>query len=173
MSDVMNTRDKKSSRLNPVFWLMFLLPGLAVAGGLVTVAIAFTHADRKLPPQYHWEGDHLDADFARASRAAEQGLAGTLEVHAAQKLCVVNLPAAGAESLLLLLTHSDDAGLDRQLRLQRVRPGVYQTECEAPPAAKWRISLGDDANTWAIRARAEGLLTQVPLRARNPAGSGP
>ena len=36
-------------RDNPVFWLIWLLLGAAVIGGLATLAIALRHADRQLP----------------------------------------------------------------------------------------------------------------------------
>ena len=127
----MTMSDSRPARRNPVFWLMFALPGLAVVGGISTVVIAFGHADRALPAAYHWEGASLDADFERARRAAAQGLAATLQVRADEHLCVIRMadtPTSPA-SLRLLLTHSDDAGLDRQLRLPRVRPGEYATTC--------------------------------------------
>jgi hypothetical protein len=162
-----------STRRNPVFWLMFALPGLAVVGGISTVVIAFGHADRALPPAYHWEGANLDADFERARRAASQGLSATLQVHAAGKWCRVRMadsPTSPA-SLRLLLTHSDDADLDRQLRLPRVRPGEYEAACEAIPDGKWRITLDDEAGTWTIRSQVDGALAHVELRARDPGGT--
>ena len=167
--------DASSTRLNPVFWLMFLLPGAAVVGGVATVLIAFESGDRALPAAYHWEGAGLDADFARARRAVELGLQASLELRGAEGLCVVRLRGAGADpgadALRLLLTHSDDAGFDRQLRLQRLEPGLYQAACKSVPAAKWRISLDDAAGDWTIRARAEGALAYVELPARSPEGT--
>lgn len=169
----MTMSDTTPTRWNPVFWLMFVLPGLAVIGGIVTVAIAFGHADRTLPAAYHWEGANLDADFERARRAAAQGLAATLQIRADESRCVIRMvdtPASPA-SLRLLLTHSDDAGLDRQLRLPRVRPGEYETACRAIPDGKWRISLDDEAGTWTIRSQVDGALAHVELRARDPGGA--
>ena len=167
--------DAPAARLNPVFWLMFLLPGAAVVGGVATVLIAFQSGDRALPAAYHWEGAGLDADFARARRAVELGLQASLDLRGAEGRCVLRLRGArtepDAESVRLLLTHSDDAGLDRQLRLQRLEPGLYQATCEAMPAGRWRISLDDAAGDWAIRARAEGTLAHLELRARSPEGA--
>jgi hypothetical protein len=169
----MTMSETRPTRRNPVFWLIFALPGLAVVGGLVTVAIAFVHADRTLPSAYHWEGANLDADFERARRAAAQGLAATLQIRSAENLCVIRMadrPASPA-SLRLLLTHSDDAGLDRQLRLPRVRPGEYQAACDGIPDGKWRIALDDEAGTWMIRSQVDGALAHVELRARDPGGA--
>ena len=57
-------------RNNPVLWLIWVLLGSAVIGGLATLAIATHRADRQLPPDYHWEGQNLDRDFERARYAA-------------------------------------------------------------------------------------------------------
>jgi hypothetical protein len=165
--------DPKPKRLNPVFWLMFLLPGLAVAGSLVTVVIAFRHGDTKLPAAYHWEGANLDADFERARRAAAQAMSATLEIRAAENLCVIRFGSGSpaTDAVVLLLTHSDDASLDRQIRLRR-EGDEFQAACDAVPEGKWRIALADDAGTWAIRAHVAGSLARVDLRARHPDGPG-
>lgn len=167
----MTMNDSDSKRRNPVFWLIFLLPGAAVVGGLATVFIAYANADRALPQAYHWEGDALDADFARARQAAELGVRATLEVAGAEQQCRVRLEGADPAAVLLLLTHSDDAAQDRQLRLPRLSPGLYQAPCAVLPAARWRISLDDESGRWSIRAHAEGVLARVELTARDPHGN--
>ena len=45
---------------------MWVLLGAAVIASLATLAIALRDADRPLPAAYHWEGEHLDRDFALA-----------------------------------------------------------------------------------------------------------
>lgn len=163
-------------QFNPVFWLMWLLPGAAVIGGLATLAIALRNGDRPLPTSYHWEGERLDADFARARRAAQLGIAVQLDLSGAGGQCVVSLtPAsAGGDALELLLTHGVDVGLDRMLRLTRVDEGTssarYRAPCAVPPSGRWRISLQDAAGSWALRAGADNLRAPFALRARMPEG---
>ena len=158
-------------RKNPVFWLMWAIPGAAVLAGLGMVAIATQGADRALPEMYHWEGARLDADFERARLAARLRLVATLELRDGH--CVVSLEnAPPAESLRLQLTSSNDAASDRALMLVRAPDGEYRAQCAPLPAGRWRVALHDAAEGWALRERFEGELTRLQIRARDPAGEG-
>lgn len=158
------------SRFNPVFWLMWLLPASAVVAGLATLGIALRGADRALPVEYHWEGERLDADFGRARSAAALGVEITLGVEAGQcRALARNLPLEPA-ALNLLLTHGEDAGLDRRVRLTRVAANDYRGPCAPLGAGKWRVAVADDAAQWALRGAFEGEFAGLMLRARNPDG---
>jgi hypothetical protein len=168
----MNTESAiPSPRRNPVFWIMWLLPAATVVAGFVTLAIALDGADRPLPADYHWEGDRLDADFARARNAEALGLASTLEVRDGS--CRVNLHGSANDpaSLNLLLTHGSDAGLDRRLRLARTGAGEYRAACAPLDAGKWRVLLDDDSSRWLLRGVADGRFERLDLRARQPDGN--
>lgn len=167
---------KHTLRNNPVFWLMWLLPASAVAAGFVTLAIAARDADRALPASYHWEGERLDADFARLQAAAAQRLVVAIEF-GEQGECVVRLSAANAGSadaaaepaaLTLLIASGTDVSLDQQLRLPRVAAGEYRASCVALPPGRWRLELRDEAQTWSIRGRLQTPAARVELRARDP-----
>ncbi|MEO8065023.1 MAG: FixH family protein [Pseudomonadota bacterium] len=162
--------EKSQLRSNPVFWIMWALPGATVFAGLATLGIALHSADRPLPPAYHWEGDRLDQDFALARNAAASGAGLHFEAPRAGGYCLATLSHAPADAafLYLQLTHGSNADLDRTLRLQRVEAGKYGSECQAIPAGRWRISVEDDARTWSLRGTAGGHLEQVELRARDP-----
>lgn len=157
-------------RANPVFWLMWLLPGAAVVAGLSTLAIALEGADRPLPEAYHWEGERLDADFARQRAALTRGVRVIFE--AANGSCTARVSGAVGDppALDVLLTHGIDAGLDRALRLARAAPGEYTVTCAPPPAGKWRVSVDAPDAAWTVRAAVEGSLARVELQARDPGG---
>jgi hypothetical protein len=158
------------NRFNPVFWLMWLLPALAVVAGFATLAIAVRGADRALPKEYHWEGERLDADFGRARSAAALGVEIRLGIEAGQcRAQVSNLPGDPA-TLNLLLTHGVDAGLDRRVRLARVAENDYRAACAPLDTGKWRVALDDDSAQWAVRGAIEGPLAGLVLRARSPDG---
>lgn len=159
-----------SPRANPVFWLMWALPGAAVLAGFATLAIALHRADRPLPEAYHWEGERLDADFVRQRAAASLGVRVTFEAGGGR--CVAHLAATSGDpaALDVLLTHASDAGLDRALKLPRVAPGEYASDCPAPPAGKWHVSVDEPAGAWSVRDTVDGDLARVELRARNPGG---
>lgn len=160
---------EKSFRKNPVFWLMFLLPGAAVAASFATLAIALSDADRALPAGYHWEGERLDQDFERARRAAALGVRGTLELRGGE--CVLTLAAVDSPNLRLLLTHSNDASLDRQVMLKRTPAHDYRSACEDLAPGRWRLALEDDAAGWSLRQRITGSLEHIELAARSPEGN--
>src|SRR5690242_13317222 len=62
---------RMSVHRNPVLWLAWGLPVVAVVASVITLFITIRHPDGQLPEQYHWEGFQLDRDFSRAARAAE------------------------------------------------------------------------------------------------------
>jgi hypothetical protein len=155
---------------NPVFWLMWLLPAAAVCASFATLAIALGGADTALPTSYHWEGERLDEDFERARRAVSLGVSARLDLRAGECIVTLRSSAGDSASLRLLLTHSNDVSLDRQVLLRLSQPGEFRAPCSDLPAGKWRIALDDEFAGWAIRAKVDGSLASVNLRARDPGG---
>lgn len=160
-------------RNNPVLWLIWVLLGSAVIGGLATLAIATHRADRQLPPDYHWEGQNLDRDFERARYAARLGIEVTLLADAEVGTCLARLRSAPGDpaTLTLMLTNGSDPGLDRVVLLRRTSKGEYGASCPAIPGGRWRVSLEDAEKTWILRTRLAGTLTSLELLARDPDGA--
>ena len=157
-------------RANPVLWFVLLLLGGTVIAGLTTLAIALRSADRPLPETFHWEGAHLDRDFALARNAATHGTVVEFTRTAGECRARVHSAPNDAPALNLLFAHGSDAGLDRALYLQRVAPGEYRAACMPIPPGRWRVALEDSAGVWAIRDELDGDATGLTLRARNPEG---
>jgi uncharacterized protein len=166
----MNTAVADRRLTNPVYWLMWLLPCSAVVAGFATLVIALRDGDRPLPAIYHWEGAHLDADFARARAAAALGIEVDFGVRDGQCNAVARNVPRDPPALNLLLTNGTDANLDRRLRLMRVAPGEYRAACEFAPAGRWRVAIDDDSGDWSVRSVAAGALDSRVLRARSPDG---
>jgi hypothetical protein len=162
-----------SARANPVFWLMWALPGIAVVAGLTTLAIAVHGADRPLPEIYHWEGERLDADFARLRAADRLDVRVTFE--AVEGRCVARLAMTDGDppALNVLLTHSVDANLDRLIKLPRIARGEYAADCPQPPAGRWRVSIDEPSGAWSVRDAIEGSLARIELLARDPGAGNP
>lgn len=162
----------KAFQKNPVFWLMWAIPGAAVLAGTSMVAVALKDADRPLPNFYHWEGELLDADFERAKFAARLGLKADLAVEGGR--CLLTLapapPSKGA--LKLRLTNGSDVRLDRLLTLAQVRPGQYHGDCEPLQRGRWRVAVQDTDDTWSLNGQLNDAQTRVSLRARDPEGQG-
>ena len=159
-------------RRNPVFWIMVLLPAATVVAGLTTLGIALREADPPLPAAYHWEGEHLDRDFARQRNAAAHGIQVALTTHAAEGVCAARVSAAPDDvaALTLLVSSATDPGLDRVVLLKRVAPGQYRGTCAPIPPGHWRVAL--EAGQWSIRTQVAGRVDRLTLRARDPAGDG-
>jgi len=157
-------------RSNPVFWIMLLLPAAAVIAGLTTLLIALRSADRPLPADYHWEGEHLDQDFAQQRLAAAHGI--EVDISFAGGACTATLRHAPDDpaTLTLQFAHSSDAALDRVVLLRRTQAGQYGGACAPLPAGRWRVALDDTAGAWAIRSRFSGSGAPLRLRARDPDG---
>src|SRR3954468_20496057 len=151
---------------------MWLLPAAAVVAGLATLWIAVRSADRPLPLSYHWEGEHLDQDFAQQRLAGSHGI--EVDIDTGGNECAATLRHAPDDpaSLTLTLTHSSDASLDRVVLLRRVQRGQYRGTCTPLPAGRWRVALEDAAGKWAIRAQFDGGREQLVLRAHAPEGKG-
>lgn len=158
-------------RSNPVFWIMLLLPAAAVVAGLATLVIALRHADRALPANYHWEGEHLDRDFAQQRLAAAHGIEVDFSMAGGECSALLRHAPDDPAALTLMFTHSSDAGLDRVVLLRRIQPGRYGGACAPLPQGRWRVALEDAAGAWAIRAQLDGNATRLELRARDPDGA--
>src|SRR6187551_3231106 len=113
---------------------MLLLPAAAVIAGLTTLLIALRSADRPLPLSYHWEGEHLDQDFAQQRLAAARGIEVDITTTGGECTAMLRHAPDDPVSLTLMFTHSSDAGLDRVVLLRRLQPGQYRGTCAPLPA---------------------------------------
>lgn len=161
----MNTHVRK----NPVFWLIWLLPGAAVLGGFATFAIAMQDADRALPAIYHWDGELLDADFERARHAARLGLGAELWLAGGE--CRLTLRGDASPRLRLLLTNGNEARLDREVPLVRQPDGMYRGSCPPLARGKWRVALQDSAGAWSLRTQVAETSARIQLQAQSPDGA--
>ena len=142
---------------NPVLWLVIVLPLLAIAGGLASLALAFVGGDRELPRIYHWEGAGLDRDQQREALATQRHISATIEFDYVAQRCTIALRGAAPAALRLTVTHPTDSGADRAVSLERHGP-VYSAPCTALPAAHWWLELADDQRQWLLRGRLQGEL---------------
>src|SRR3954463_16442163 len=159
-------------RRNPVFWIMIGVPAATVVAGLTTLGIALREADPPLPQTYHWEGEHLDRDFAQQRNAAAHGIEVALATNAADGMCTAHVSAAPDDpaALTLLFSNAADPGLDRVVLLKRAAAGEYRGACAPIPSGGWRVAL--EAGQWSIRTQLRGGVDHLTLRARDPDGAG-
>jgi hypothetical protein len=160
---------------NPVFFLAWGLPAVAVMACLLTIFITVRNPDAQLPEQYHWEGFQLDRDFSRAARAAQLRVNATITGLNHPGVCELRLRMDEPKPDLLVLTlaHGTKPALDQRVTFQRVpvQPGWndaasrYRAQCQSLPEGHWRVELVDAVNDWSIRQNVRGSLDHVTLDA--------
>jgi uncharacterized protein len=160
---------------NPVFFLTWGLPAVAVIASVLTLVIALRGPDGQLPEQYHWEGFQLDRDFSRAARAAELKVRATVTGLDRSGPCELRLQMEGVapDVLLLMLAHGTRADLDRRITFKRVptEPGwsdgsvLFRGACTDLNEGHWRVELVDSVNSWAIRKSVRSSLGTLSLNA--------
>ena len=147
---------------NIAFWLLWILPGCAVAGSFVSLYLAMHGGDAPLPAAYHWEGHALDADQARQDQARQLGIAALVQFDAATGQCSVRLQGDAPGELHVDLAHPTLSADDRHWVMKR-EGDSYRGECASLPKAHWWVQIGDAAGRWQLRARVKGDFRSAPV----------
>jgi uncharacterized protein len=157
--------DESAGRFNPVVWIMIGVPLAAVCASVLTLFLAARGSEPPLPPQYSWEGDALDRDFARADRAAALGAAAELGFDAGRVRVALDFSASTQDlppELDLRLTHATLPALDRTIRVVREAGSAgYSADLPVLQRGHWHVELaGAD---WRLRGRFEAPVSYVRL----------
>jgi hypothetical protein len=160
---------------NPVLWLAWGLPVVAVVACVVTLFVTLRNPDGQLPEQYHWEGFQLDRDFSRAAKAAELHVNASLSGFDASGRCSLRLRMEGPapHELTLLVAHATKPELDQRVTFRSLPRDAgwnnaateYTGECHPAREGHWRLELIDTMNGWAVRRSVRGSPAGVTLDA--------
>lgn len=145
------------------FWPWFLLavPGVAVIGGLATLAIAIRHADSVVRDDWYASGLAINVDLARDRVAADRGLVAqvTLTPEGGEIRIALSASAPVPEAMLdLRLQHPTQAERDREGRCVRDADHLFRCSLEAGVAGRWHAVVAPVDRTW----RLGGPVTLVP-----------
>ena len=130
-------------------WAWFVLTPLivVVVACAFFVSLAFRHADDVVTDNYYKEGRMINQRLEQDQRALQMGLSGELAFDLEVGEALLSLSADPAAQhhmpgqLLVLLNHPTSARLDRQIVLNRVRPGHYRADLESRLQHKWYVLL--------------------------------
>lgn len=152
-------------------WLLMLPPAAAVAGCIVTIALALRSDDGVVAADYYKRGLAINEELARAQQAARLGLRVRIDARGIADGDEVRLRleadrAPPPEAVLRLrLVHPGRGGADREAQLARVaahdegRVSEYlgQWRAAAPVAGRvnWRIAV--EAQHWRLDGDAAAL----------------
>ncbi len=137
---------------HPLVWLVIALPASAIVGGLVTLAIAITHADSTVDDNWYRDGKAINRSLEEEHRAARLGLAARLEADGRVRLSsaiAVPWPA----TLELSLRHPAFADRDRALTLSHRGEGLYTTDAALPEQGEWDVTLAPPDGAWRLYHR--------------------
>ena len=135
-------------------WFLIALPASAVFGGIATLMLALGSPNALVVDDYYKEGLAINQEKHRLAAAAEMGMAGLLRSDGKRlTLSLTSRPAVSEAVLVLNISHSTLAELDRDVTLQRLPDGVYAAALPLLPPGNWYLRLQAGDNSWEIRAR--------------------
>jgi hypothetical protein len=134
-------------------WLLMLGPAIVVVAGFVTLWLAVSSDDGLVADDYYKRGLAINQTLGRLERAAELGIAGTVDV-APDGLVRARLSSARGEPLppaiRVLLVHPARAGEDVRVTLARTPDGTYLGRATPLVPGRWQLVVETDA--WRLPA---------------------
>lgn len=149
----------------PIAWLVFGLPAVAVVASFITLAIAITGADSLVVDDYYKQGLAINEVLAREERATAAALAFTPELSDQGALILRFTAQQGfsfPDQIDLQLNHATRDDVDRKLPMSHGGNGIYVAKVGKLEAGPWYV----DASTaqWRVvtRVTVGGSFTPSP-----------
>ena len=138
-------------------WFVIGLPAIVVVASLVTVGIAFKHADDLVADDYYKEGLAINRHLESQDMASTLGLSGEVELQ--DDTIIVTMQGDLADpNLTLTLAHPMESSEDRILHLQRIETGLYAAPLSTPISGSWHWSITPSSGKlWRLDGRLAGL----------------
>lgn len=124
-------------------WFLIALPGSVVVAGLITVYIAFKHADSTVNDQYYRDGLAINQVLAQDQLAGRLGAAAEINWDKLTGEVLINLSiqADYPRQLRLLLLHPTDQSRDLEVTLVGGAMGHYRADLERAPQHRYYLRL--------------------------------
>ena len=153
-------------------WILMAGPAIVVVAGFVTAWLAFRGEDGLVVDDYYKQGLAINQTLVRGDTAGRLGVRAELDF--ADGRVRASLAKAGVHGpLRLRLVHPTRTGMDQNLDLAMLQPGVYEGALRTLQPGRWHVVLED--RDWRLTGDwiqpAAGVLTLGgPLQ--TPAGAG-
>ncbi len=148
-------------------WILMAGPATVVVAGLFTAWLAVRSDDGLVVDDYYKQGLAINKTLRRSETAERLGI--TAELHLVDGRVRVRLGAAASGPLTLQFVYPTRAGMDQQVKLSMVRPGVYEGQVQPLRAGRWHVFLEQRdwrlAGDWTLPAARALTLdghTQLP-----------
>lgn len=142
-------------------WLLMIMPGVALIGGIATAVIAATSWDGLVIDDYYKQGLGINRVMARRDMAMRMRL--NARIQASQGRLLVRLPGIETGKIELLLVHPGRSGMDRRITMEREGYDTYAGPMPAVEAVPWRVSLQDIAGKWRLVGTWNGRSVEFGL----------
>ena len=151
-------------------WLLMLMPGIALVGGVATYYLAATTNNALVVDDYYREGKAINRQLARDALARQLGLKATLVRGPAGEVRIDlagNAQALLPPALRLKVVHATRADQDQTFDLRLVAPGRYaSTQGMLPIDGRWNLLLEDPAGSWRLTTSVSSFGQAIPLTAQ-------
>ena len=146
-------------------WFIICLLGSVVCASLVTVTIAFRHADRPVEGDYHRQGLATEKSHVAELSAAALKLSADLHVDGeAFVLRWLNSETPLPEQLNLHILHPFDHKLDSSLSLAKNANGEYIGTLEDTMNGRRYFVLEDPEHRWKLKSVSTQISTKMVVQ---------
>jgi len=151
-------------------WLLMLMPGLALVGGVITFWLAVSTNHALVVDDYYREGKAINRQLARDALAAQLGLTATV-ARADDGVAVIHLASQGGavlpETLSLRVIHATREELDQRHLLRAIGGGRYAAgQGMLPLDGRWHVVLEAGDRSWRLTGLAGGFVQPLRLEPR-------
>ena len=155
-------------------WILMAGPAIVVVAGCFTAWLAASGEDGLVVDDYYKQGLAINQTLVRGETAGRLGVRA--ELHFIDGQVRVSLGGAGVRGKLSLrLVHPTRAGMDQNLDLAMLQPGLYQAQAHAVQPGRWHVVLENSdwrlTGDWVLPATGALILggnSQTPAGAGKP-----
>jgi hypothetical protein len=134
-------------------WLLILFPAVAVIGGINMFIQAVRTDDGLVSDDYYKEGQEINSQLHRDTKATALGLGAQLILGADGKSVRIQLNKEIKDDLVLKLMHPTRAGQDQTVLLTRQAPLFYAGKLNsALNQPRWQVELADTKHQWRLKS---------------------
>jgi len=148
----------------PIMWLVVGLPLSAVIAGIITLVIAARSFDGLVADDYYKQGleinRRLERDRAAAALDLDVSFALSHDARLGRLHVTGNETFDPPSKVDVRFAHSTLAGLDRDLTVKAIAPGLYEFAAPPLPAGRWTITVSTE--TWRISDSVFRDLEEAP-----------
>ena len=127
-------------------WILMAGPAVVVVSCLFTAWLAVRSDDGLVVDDYYQQGLAINKVLRRSEAAERLGI--TAEIHFVGDRVRVLSDAVARGPLTLHFVYPTRAGMDQVLRLDLVRPGVYEGRVQPLRAGRWHVVL--EQRSWLL-----------------------